>query len=50
MMNSILEPDITSMYGGYKLSLQEKISLESDYVQKNIMAFRYIRNRDYPRA
>ena len=26
MMNSILEPDITSMYGGYKLSLQEKIS------------------------
>ena len=50
MMNSILEPDITSMYGGYKLSLQEKISLESDYVQKNILAFRYIRNRDYPRA
>ena len=50
MMNSILEPEITSMYGGYKLSLQEKISLESDYVQKNILAFRYIRNRDYPRA
>ena len=50
MMNSILEPDITSMYGNYKLSLQEKIVLESDYVQKNISAFRYIRNRDYTRA
>ena len=50
MMNSILEPDITSMYGNYKLSLQEKIVLESDYVQKNISAFRYIRNRDYIRA
>ena len=50
MMNSILEPDITSMYGNYKLSLQEKIVLESDYVQKNISAFRYIRNRDYTGA
>ena len=50
MMNSILEPDITPMYGNYKLSLQEKIVLESDYVQKNISAFRYIRNRDYTRA
>ena len=50
MMNSILESDITSMYGNYKLSLQEKIVLESDYVQKNISAFRYIRNRDYTRA
>ena len=50
MMNSILEPDIISMYGNYKLSLQEKIALESDYVQKNISAFRYIRNRDYIRA
>ena len=50
MMNSILEPDITSIYGNYKLSLQEKIVLESDYVQKNISAFRYIRNRDYTRA
>ena len=50
MMNSILEPDITSMHGNYNLSLQEKIQLESDYVQKNITAFRYIRNRDYIKA
>ena len=49
-MNSILEPDITSMYENYKLSFQEKMVLESDYVQKNITAFRYIRNRDYIRA
>ena len=50
MMNSILEPDMTSMQGNYNLSLQEKIVLESDYVQTNISAFRYIRNRDYIRA
>ena len=49
-MNSILEPDINSMYGMNKLSLQEKIVLESEYVQKNIEAFRLIRNRDYTRA
>ena len=50
MMNSILESDINSMYDNNKLSLQDKIVLESDYVQKNISAFRYIRNRDYIRA
>ena len=50
MMNSILEPDINSMYGMNKLSLQEKIVLESEYVQKNIEAFRLIRNHDYTRA
>ena len=38
------------MHGNYNLSLQEKIQLESDYVQKNITAFRYIRNRDYIKA
>ena len=50
MMNSILESDMNSMYDNNKLSLQDKIVLESDYVQKNISAFRYIRNRDYIRA
>ena len=50
MMNSILETDPSSMYGNYKLSLKEKIVLESDYVQQNIVAFRCIRNRDYIKA
>ena len=50
MMNSILEQDINSNYDNNNLSLQDKIVLESDYVQKNISAFRYIRNRDYIRA
>ena len=39
-----------SNYDNNNLSLQDKIVLESDYVQKNISAFRYIRNRDYIRA
>ena len=47
MMNSILENDVTSSYGNYNLNMQERISIESDYVQQNIIAFRYIRNRDY---
>ena len=46
-MNSILELDINSIYGNNNLSLQDKIVLESDYVQKNIKVFRYIRNKDY---
>ena len=47
MMNSILENDVTSSYGNYNLNMQERISIESDYVQQNIIAFKYIRNRDY---
>ena len=50
MMNSILENDVTSSYGNYNLNLQERIKIESDYVQQNITAFRYIRSRDYIRA
>ena len=50
MMNSILENDITSSYGNYNLNMEERISIESDYVQQNIIAFRYIRNRDYMSA
>ena len=50
MMNSILENDTSSPYGNYNLSMQERIPIESDYVQQNIVAFKYIRNRDYIRA
>ena len=50
MMNSILENDVTSSYGNYNLNLQERIKIESDYIQLNITAFRYIRSRDYIRA
>jgi len=50
MMNSILENDVASSYGNYNLNMQERISIESDYVQQNIIAFRFIRNRDYIRA
>ena len=50
MMNSILENDVTSSYGNYNLNMQERIKIESDYVQQNIIAFKYIRNREYIRA
>ena len=50
MMNSILENDINSNYGNYNLNLQDRVKIESDYVQKNIEAFKYIRNRDYINA
>ena len=50
MMNSILENDVASSYGNYNLNMQERIKIESDYVQQNISAFRYIRSRDYIRA
>ena len=50
MMNSILENDVTSSYSNYNLNMQERIKIESDYVQQNINAFKYIRNREYIRA
>ena len=50
MMNSILENDTSSPYENYNLSMQERIPFESDYVQQNIVAFKYIRKRDYIRA
>ena len=49
-MNSILENDVTSSYSNYNLNMQERIKIESDYVQQNINAFKYIRNREYIRA
>ena len=50
MMNSILENDVTSSYANYNLSMQERISIESDYIQQNISGFRFIRKRDYIKA
>ena len=50
MMNSILENDSNSNFTNYNLNVEERIKIESDYVQQNIIAFRYIRNRDYMRA
>ena len=50
MMNSILENDSNSNFTNYNLNVEERIKIESDYVQQNIIAFRYIRSRDYMRA
>ena len=49
MMNSILENDIISSYGN-NLNMKERITIESDYIQQNILGFRFIRRRDYIKA